>query len=189
AGPSGCGKTNVVIGLLESPHGVRFENVYVYSKSLRQPKYRYLERLLGSMEEIGYRAFPDSGDVVPPHEAPPHSIFVFDDVACDRQDAMREHFSMGRHSLVDCFYLCQTYARIPKHLLRDNVNLLILFRQDGTNLRHVYNDHVNTDMAFEEFVALCRDCWRRRYGFLVIDKDSALHNDRYRRGFNEYAMP
>ncbi|EZA53498.1 hypothetical protein X777_07303 [Ooceraea biroi] len=113
-GPSGCGKTNVVIGLLESPHGVRFENVYVYSKSLGQPKYRYLERL---------------------------------------------------------------------------ANLLILFRQNGTNLRHVYNDHVNTDMTFEEFVALCRDCWRRRYGFLVIDKDSVLRNGRYRRGFNEYAVP
>ncbi|EZA50294.1 hypothetical protein X777_11305 [Ooceraea biroi] len=108
-GPSGCGKTNVVIDLLESPHGVRFENVYVYSKSLQQPKYRYLERLLRSMEEIGYHAFPDNGDV-----------------------------------------------------LRDNANLLILFQQDGTNLRHVYNDHVNTDMTFEEFVALCRDCWRQR---------------------------
>jgi len=34
-----CGKTNVLINLLESPHGVRFENVYVYSKSLQQPKY------------------------------------------------------------------------------------------------------------------------------------------------------
>ncbi|EZA61813.1 hypothetical protein X777_09867 [Ooceraea biroi] len=121
-GPSGCGKTNVVIGLLESPHGVRFENVYVHSKSLGQPKYRYLERLLGSMEEIGYHAFPDSGDVVPPHEAPPHSIFVFNDVACDRQP-------------------------------------------------------------------LCRDCWRRRYGFLVINKDSVLRNGRYRREFNEYAVP
>ncbi|KAL6254088.1 hypothetical protein P5V15_014707 [Pogonomyrmex californicus] len=32
-GPSNCGKTNVLISLLESPHGVRFENVYVYSKS------------------------------------------------------------------------------------------------------------------------------------------------------------
>ena len=35
-GPSNCGKTNVLISLLESPHGVRFENVYVYSKSLQQ---------------------------------------------------------------------------------------------------------------------------------------------------------
>jgi len=30
---SNCGKINVLISLLESPHGVRFENVYVYSKS------------------------------------------------------------------------------------------------------------------------------------------------------------
>ena len=28
-GPSNCGKTNVLISLLESPNGVRFENVYV----------------------------------------------------------------------------------------------------------------------------------------------------------------
>ena len=31
-GSSNCCKTNV-ISLLESPHGLRFENVYVYSKS------------------------------------------------------------------------------------------------------------------------------------------------------------
>jgi len=33
-GPSNC-KTNVLINLLESPNGVRFEKVYVYSKSLQ----------------------------------------------------------------------------------------------------------------------------------------------------------
>ncbi|EZA55313.1 hypothetical protein X777_05155 [Ooceraea biroi] len=53
----------------------------------------------------------------------------------------------------------------------------------------VYNDHVNADMTFEEFATLCRDCWRLRHGFLVIDKDSALRNGRYRRGFNEFAVP
>jgi len=51
-GPSNCGKTNVLISLLESPHGVRFENVYVYLKPLQQPKYRYLENLLSSIDEI-----------------------------------------------------------------------------------------------------------------------------------------
>ena len=102
---------------------------------------------------------------------------------------MREYFSMGRHANVDCFYLCQTYARIPKHLIRDNANLLILFKQDGTNLKHVYNDHVNTDMSYDEFCTLCRDCWQQKYGFLVIDKDSELTNGRYRKGFNEFAIP
>jgi len=57
---------------------------------------------------------------------------------------------MGRHADVDCFYLCQTYARIYKHLIRDNAKLLILFKQDSINLKHVYND-VNTNMSYNEF--------------------------------------
>ncbi|KAG5313760.1 LIPHB Lipase, partial [Acromyrmex insinuator] len=120
-GLSNCGKTNVLISLLEKwPNGVRFENVYVYSKSLQQPKYRYLENLFTFIDEIGYFTFSNNSDV-------------------DKQDAVREYFSMGRHANVDCFYLCQTYARIPKHLIRDNANLLILFKQDDTNLKHILN--------------------------------------------------
>ena len=96
-------------------------------------KYRYLTNLLSRIEEIDYFTFTNNSDVVPPSEARPNSIFFFDDVACDKQNAVREYFSMGRHANVDCFYLCQTYARIPKHLIRDNANLLILFKQDCTN--------------------------------------------------------
>ena len=92
-------------------------------------------------------------------EALPNSIFVFDDVACDNQNIIREYFSMGRHTNIDCFYLCQTYAKIPKHLIRDNANFLILFKQDGTNLKHIYNDHVNTDILYENFCTLCHLCW------------------------------
>lgn len=188
-GPSNCGKTNVLISLIESPHGVHFENVYVYSKSLQQPKYRYLENLLLSIDEIGYFTFSNNSDVIPPSEALPNSIFIFDDVACDKQDTIREYFAMGRHSSVDCFYLCQTYAKIPKHLIRDNANLLILFKQDGTNLKHVYNDHVNTDISYGDFRAFCQECWQHEYGFVVIDKDSLQTNGRYRKGFNDFAIP
>ncbi|KYN05255.1 hypothetical protein ALC62_03842 [Cyphomyrmex costatus] len=164
-GPSNCGKTNILLSLIESPHGLRFENIYVYSKSLFQPKYRYLEELLESIDDIGYYAFSNNGDVIPPGEALPNSIFVFDDVACDKQNTIREYFAMGRHASIDCFYLCQTYAKIPKHLIRDNANFLILFKQDDTNLKHIYNDHVNTDMSYEKFCTLCHLCWQRKYGF------------------------
>jgi hypothetical protein len=178
-------KQMILMNLLESPHGVCFENVYVYSKSLHQPKYRYLERLLGPIDDISYFTFSDNCAVVPPSEALPNSIFIFDDIACDKQDEIREYFAMGQHSKVDCFYLCQMYAKIPKHLICDNANLLILFKQD---LKHVYNNHVNTDMTYEEFCTLCRACWQHRYGFLVIDKE-AIGNGRYRRGFNKFAVP
>ncbi|KAG5312438.1 SETMR methyltransferase, partial [Acromyrmex insinuator] len=67
---------------------------------IQQPKYRYLENIT-SIDEIGYFTFSNNSDI----------------------DAVREYFSMGRYANVDCFYLCQTYARIPKHLIRDNANL------------------------------------------------------------------
>ena len=90
-----------------------------------------------------------------------------------------------RHAHVDSFYLCQTDARIPKHLVRDNVNLLVLFRQDERNLRHVYDDHVNADMSFTQFRDLCTACWNTdKYGFFVIDKDSDINVGRYRKGFD-----
>ncbi|KAF0707986.1 Uncharacterized protein FWK35_00026842 [Aphis craccivora] len=36
-GPSGCGKTNLIYALLTNINGVRFHNVYIYSKTLDQP--------------------------------------------------------------------------------------------------------------------------------------------------------
>lgn len=185
-GPSSCGKTNVMISLLEHPNGLQFENVYIYSKSLHQPKYEYLEELIRPISGLGFYTFSNNCDVIPPEEAKPNSIFIFDDVACGKQDNMRSYFCMGRHNEVDSFYLCQTYTHIPKHLIRDNGNFLILFKQDELNLKHIYNDHVNTDMTFDKFKSACAECWRNKYGFLVIDKDSPLNKGRYRKGFDVF---
>lgn len=186
-GPSNCGKTNIMVCLLLDPNGLRFKNVYLYSKTPFQPKYKTLGRILGDIEGMGYQIFSDNIDIVKPSDAAPDSIFIFDDVACDKQNTMREYFAMGRHSAVDSFYLSQTYSRIPKQLIRDNANLIVLFRQDETNLKHVYDDHVNTDMPFNEFKSICSLCWcESKYGFLVIDKDSDIENGRYRKGFDIY---
>lgn len=183
-GSSNCGKTNALLSLITHPNGLRFENIYVYSKSLNQSKYKFLEQLLESVDDIGYFPFSEHEQVIMPADAHPNSIIVFDDVACEKQDNIRAFFCMGRHRDVDCFYLCQTYARIPKHLVRDNVNLLVLFKQDEMNLKHVYDDHVNTDMPYAQFKNLCSACWSDKYGFVVIDKDSDLNGGRYRKGFD-----
>lgn len=183
-GPSNCGKTNVMISLLEHPKGLQFENVYIYSKSLYQPKYEYLRKVISSITGLGYYTFSNNCDVIPPEEANQNSVFIFDDVACDKQDNIRSYFCMGRHRDIDSFYLCQTYTHIPKHLIRDNANLFIVFKQDDLNLKHIYNDHVNSDMSFEVFREVCAKCWKDAYGFLVINKDSPLDNGRYRKGFD-----
>ena len=56
--------------------------------------------------------------------------------------------------------LLQTYARIAKHLVRDDVILLAIFRQDDMNLTHIYSDHVYTDMSFQKLKDLCSKCWK-----------------------------
>lgn len=184
-GPSNCGKTNVMVTLLEHVNGLKFENVYIYSKSLYQPKYEYLKRLLTLVHGIGFYTFSNNSEVIPPEEAKPNSVFIFDDVACDKQDNIRAYFSMGRHCAIDSFYINQTYTRIPKHLIRDNANLLIIFKQDVMNIKHIYNNHVGSDMTFARFLKLCSKCWRNnKYGFLVVDTDSPIDAGRYRKGFD-----
>lgn len=51
-GPSNCGKTNALLTLITHPNGLRFENIYIYSKSLKQPKYVLLERLLKLVDGV-----------------------------------------------------------------------------------------------------------------------------------------
>lgn len=183
-GPSNCGKTNVMLSLIESPNGLKFENIYLYSKSLYQPKYEYLKTLIKPIKGMGFYTFSDNADVLPPDEAKTNSIMIFDDVACEKQNNIRMYFCMGRHKNIDSFYLCQTYTRVPKHLVRDNANIIIMFKQDEMNMRHVYSDHVSSDMTFNKFSDICRECWSHKYGFLIISKDNDLNNGRYRKGFD-----
>lgn len=186
-GPSNSGKTNALLTLITHRNGLRFENVYIYSKSLNQPKYRFLERIIKPLKEVGYFPFSDGDQVINVNDVRPNSIMIFDDVACEKQDNIRAYFCMGRHRNVDSFYLCQTYARIPKHLVRDNANFLILFRQDEMNMRHIYNDHITTDMSFTQFRDLCGKCWNNnKYGFIAINKDDEINHGRYRNGFDSF---
>lgn len=187
-GPSNSGKSNVMLSLLFNENGLKFENVYIYSKSLYQPKYKLLEQVLTSLRGIvGYFPCNENADIVKPVNAQPNSIMIFDDVAIDKQDMIREYFSMGRHNAIDCFYLCQSFSKIPKQLIRDNANLIILFKQDDLNLKHVYQDHVGVDMSFEKFKQICFECWEYdKYAFLTIAKEFDISNGRYRMCFDKY---
>lgn len=184
AGPSSSGKTNVLFNLLFDPNGLRFENIYVFSKSLYQQKYEFLKKVLP--EEVGYYPYDDSDNILHPSNAEPNSIMIFDDISCEKHDQIRNYFSMGRHRNIDMFYLGQTYSKIPKQLIRDNCNLVILFKQDDMNLRHIFSDHITTDMSFEKFKELCAEAWQDNYGFLVIDKTRDPLKGRYRIGIDSF---
>lgn len=188
-GPSNSGKTNIILSLLTDENGLRFQNVYVYSKSLHQEKYRFLEEVLKRVPGVKFYGYSDNDTVIDPQVAKPDSVFIFDDVVCEKQDKIRNYFCMGRHNAIDSFYLSQTYSKIPKQLVRDNANMLVLFKQDYMNLKHVYDDHLNADMSFDTFKKICSKCWNEKYGFLVIVKDCNITEGRYRNKFDAYIIP
>lgn len=185
-GPSNCGKTNLLIGLLIHDNGLKFMNIYVYSKTLYQPKYIFLENVLKLVPDVKFSKFKENDHVINTTEAKPNSIIIFDDVSCENQNNIRDYFCMGRHKNIDAFYLNQTYTKIPKQLIRDNANLIVLFKQDDINLRHVYDEHVNSDMSWKEFRLLCTEIWKVPYNFLVINKDCDKNKGCYRKNFDTF---
>ena len=186
-GPSGCGKTVVLYNLIAHSKGLKFSNLYVISQSLGQEKYRNLTEIFKYLDD-DVKLFTSSICEITPNDVENDSIVVFDDIKrdkiCDKNIEL--FFSMGRHKGLSCFYLCQTYSKIPKQLIRDNANFIILFKQDDMNLKHVYCNHVGGDVSFPEFKEMCDICWKEDYGFLVIDKQSSLNNGRYRCKFDKF---
>ena len=186
-GNSSCGKTQTLLSLLTNPNGLKFQNIYLYSSSLGQKKYEFLEKVLDKVDAINFYKFSNCDEVIDPSQAASDSIFIFDDLIFSKnQAAIQKIFSAGRHFSVDVIYLAQSYACLKKHLLRDNTNLLIVFPQDKLNLKHIYQDHVLNDMTFNEFQNLCSEIWKEKYSFLVIDKESPIDKGRYRKTFNSF---
>lgn len=187
-GPSNCGKTNVLFSLIFDPNGLRFENIYIFSKSLNQPKYQLLRDILAKIPEIGFFPFTEHDEVIAPENAKPNSLIIFDDVpVSESKQEIRSFFCFGRHQGIETIFLCQTYTAVPKHLCRDNANFLVLFKQDELNLKHIYNDHVNTDMTFDKFKQLCCECWKKdNFSFFVIATEFPRNAGRYRFGFSSY---
>lgn len=189
AGPSSCGKTQLIFTLLTADNGLKFENVYIYSKTLGQEKYKLLEQIIRQVDGVNLYTFYENETIMVPEKAKENSIFIFDDVISQNQHIIREYFSRGRHNKIDVFYLGQSYSKIPKLLIRDNSNLIVLFKQDELNLKHAYDDHCSSDMTFSEFKDFCRACWNRdKYGFAVICKDFIRDQGRYRSKFDTFAL-
>jgi len=105
--------------LLVDENGLRFQNVYIYSKSLEQPKYKLLKRIIDGIDGINIFTFFDNDKVILPEKVLPNSIFIMDDVIGEHKNVIREYFSRGCHNKIDVFYLAQSYSKVPKQLIRD----------------------------------------------------------------------
>ena len=183
-GPSNCGKTSLLLSLLIDKNGVKFKNIFLFSKSSNQLKYQFLKKVIDRVHDVSFYHFEDK--ILDPQCIPNYSVCIFDDVINLPQASIQEIFSMGRHFKIDCFYLAQTYSKIKKQLIRDNANLICLFKMDDMNLKHAFNDHASADLTYSSFKNMCKECWSEPYGFLTINKDCEVNCGKYRKALDSF---
>lgn len=184
AGGSSSGKTNLVLSLILSAHGLSFENLYVFSKTLNQPKYEFLRKVMKGVPEIRFKEFSDGSQM---GEIPHNTLILADDIAMDSQfeKFSKIVFSRGRHFGLNVFLLVQSYAQTQKHMVRDNTNLVIVFRTDTLNLKLLHRDSAS-ELPFNVFERISNRAWEKEFNFLCIDKTLGTNNGKYRINFTDY---
>ena len=68
---------------------------------------------------------------------------IFDDIASEpgKNRHLQAYFSMGWHKQVDIIFLNQSYTNIFKHLVRENANMILIFRQDNLYLWYIFDEN------------------------------------------------
>ena len=100
-------------------------------------------------------------------------VVIFDDCVNQRdQSLQKEYYTRGRHMNCTVFYLTQRYYDVPK-IIRDNSNLVILFRQPHKSLTLLFNelDARNTD----KLRLIAHDAWSKKHHYIAIN--TALEDD------------
>ena len=57
------------------------------------------------------------------------------------------------------------------------------------NLKHIFDDHVGSEMTKEESRQLCKTAWEKQHGFVIIDLSSKKHDGMYGSGLDEFYIP
>ena len=113
-------------------------------------------------------------------------VFIVDDCTNrpDMKPIIADYFCNGRHNNISPFYLNQKFNNNDK-VIRDNANMLFLFKLPATQLKTVYDDWCTSDVDWDPFISAYNRVLKTPYNFVVIDKTAEDFNRKYREGFQK----
>ena len=165
-GPSGSGKTNLLMNILLKPL-IQYDELYLYSKSLDQPKYSFLrERLENVGDDI---LFESNDEIIPIDDMPTEGqkVVVFDDFICENQKSLIEYFIRGRNKNCSIIYLAQSFFKCPKDI-RLNCSHFCVFDTNDTRDKKMISKQLNVDPDKYDVAT------REPYSFLYVDNVKKL---------------
>ena len=168
-GPSFCGKTLLLLNKIQLIRLYDKEKqIHIITRSPGQYENIQLEDVSVD-EDLEDRTIQDFQNC----------CVVFDDMLDSNQKLIDPFFTRGRHNDLDVYYLSQSYFDLPKRTIRNNSNIIILFRQTLKDVEHIYRDIAGFDMSYDEFKSLCREAWRDNYNYLLINRLEDKNGSKY----------
>ena len=168
-GPSFCGKTHLLLNKLQLIRLYDKEKQkHIITRSPGQYTNTEIEDISVD-EDLEDRTIQDFQNC----------CVVFDDMLDTSQKLIDPFFTRGGHNDLDVYYLSQSYFDLPKRTIRNNSNIVILFQQTLKDVQHIYTDIAGFDMAYDEFKRLCREAWRERYSYLLINRLEDKNGKKY----------
>ena len=164
-GPSNVGKTYYMLKVLEKIDNQR--PIHIITRSPNQyPNYK-------------------TNNEIKPINKYKGSVVIFDDMlGAKNSSQIDEFFTRGRHEDLDVYYISQSYFALPRQSIRNNSDILILFRQTLRDVQSMYYDIGAYDMKYDEFKEMCHKAWDEKYNYLCIDVTKNKNDGKYRI-FNE----
>ena len=159
-GPSFCGKTFLLLNKLQL---IRLDNPKQQIKIITRSPEQYENIQLEDVsveDDLEDRTIQDFQNC----------CVVFDDMLDSNQKLLDPFFTRGRHNDLDVYYLSQSYFDLPKRTIRNNSNIIILFQQTLKDVENIYRDFAGFDMSYDEFKSLCREAWKEKYNYLLINR-------------------
>lgn len=177
-GSSGCGKTTLLWNLMK---WLKYEYLYVFTKSIEQPFYATLQKAYQDVEstEGVTRGYFYQDDMTSVDDCHTNSLVVFDDCILAKQDVMKDYFVRSRHKNISCVYLSQNWTKLDCGIIRNNLNFLCVFKQNSFYTRLIYRELADNDMSLEDFKTLCKTAWKEAFGFLTINLTKKVNNGKY----------
>ena len=173
-------------GLSKNQLNELFKNQHILEEDPEEFIYNYDGPCKGGIDATFINNVEDIPDPSQ-HDPTRKNLLVFDDVMLGPQNKCEAYYTRGRHNNVDVFYIAQSYFRLPRQTVRENANLFILFKQDNTNLSHIFRDHCAVDgIPFDVFKDFCTDVWKEKHNFVTLDLSRSANSGKYRRNLNDY---
>ena len=149
-GPTNVGKTYYMLKILDKIGNKR--PIHIISRSPNQ-----------------YLNYKTSTDIKPINKYT-GSVVIFDDMLGARNSSQKdEFFTIGRHENLDVYYISQSYFALPRQSIRNNSDILILFKQTLRDVQSMYYDIGAYDMKYDEFKEMCHKAWDEKFNYLCID--------------------